>query len=446
MSLPIVAIVGRPNVGKSTLFNRLVGQPLAIVHDAPGVTRDRHYADADLHGREISLVDTGGFDPTTDDPMGQGIARQVRAAIAEADVLLCVLDASLPPTGPDRDALQLLRKSGKPVIVAGNKVDGLRAELASAELYRLGVDQLYPISALHGRGTAELAAAIVAALPPPSAAPPPEPLAEDVARVTLLGRPNAGKSSLFNRLAGEERALVDHRPGTTRDTVDSPVHFAGRDFLVVDTAGIRRRARIDEDVEAISVMRALRSVGRADVVLVMVDAHEGLAEQDQRLLGLAAERGRAIVVGLNKFDLLGAAERRRAEQEARRALGFAPWAPLHGLSAKTGAGVGPLMKAVWEASRAYRQRIGTAELNRFFEEVLERRPPPTHQGRAPRLYYITQVSQAPPVFAVMCSHPDALKESYKRFVGNQLRERFGFTSVPLLLRFRDKRRKRHELA
>jgi GTPase len=433
--LPLVAIVGRPNVGKSTLFNRLAGRRLAIVDDAPGVTRDRHYADAHLHGRDLTLVDTGGFDPTTEDPMGRGIARHVRAAIDEADVIVCVLDASGPPTEPDREAVRLLRQSRKPVVFVANKADSRERELESSEHYTLGIAELLPISALHGRGIAELEAAVVGALPPPA---PPEP-APAVPRVALIGRPNAGKSSLLNRFAGDERSLVDDRPGTTRDPVDSLVRVAGQDLLVVDTAGIRRRARVDRGVEAASVMRAIRSMGRADVVVLVCDAAAGVAEQDARLFALAAERGRAIVVALNKIDLVRSKQpRAEAEQSARDALRFAPWAPIVPVSAKTGHGVAELARAVARATDEFERRVPTAALNRFFEQVLERRSPPTRGGRAPRIYYITQAETAPPVFVAMSNAPGAIQDSYRRFVVNQIRKAFGFECVPVVVRYKKK--------
>ncbi len=437
--IPIVAIVGRPNVGKSTLFNRLAGRPLAIVHDAPGVTRDRHYADAHIHGRDVTLIDTGGFDPTTEDPMGQGIARHVKSAMAEADVIVCILDGAGPPTQPDLDAVQLLRQSGKPVIYAANKVDSPSRELESSELYRLGIDYLYPVSALHGRGTGELEAAIVAALP--QVEDEAEALPVSGPRVALIGRPNAGKSSLFNYLSGSERSLVDDRPGTTRDPIDSVVRFRDKPYVMIDTAGIRRKSRIEHAVESASVIRSIRAISRAQVVVLMCDATAGIAEQDARLLGLCAERQRALVVGLNKGDLLSKAERDQAIDQARKRLGFARWVPVVPLSAKTGRGVSALMAAVDKTYAEFGRRISTGELNRFFEQVLLRRPPPTGGGRAPRIYYITQAQTEPPVFVAMSNAPANIQESYQRFVINQIREAFGFEGVPIVVRYRKRGQK-----
>jgi len=437
--IPIVAVVGRPNVGKSTLFNRLAGQSLAIVHDSPGVTRDRHYAAVHLHGRNITLVDTGGFDPESDDPMQQGIARHVRAAILEADVIVCVLDGVLPPTAADREAVGLLRRGNKPVVYVANKVDTAAKLSEAAELYRLGVPELVPVSALHGRGTAELGEAVAARLPPI------EPQRSDdddgVPRVALIGKPNAGKSSLFNRLAGEERALVDARPGTTRDPVDTRIVAGGRPFVIVDTAGIRRRARVEKGIELVSVLRSIRALERADIAVLMYDASEGISEQDARLVGLAAERRRALVIGMNKMDVVPKERRRAVTEHAQDTLAFARWAPIVPLSAKTGSGVADLIRAVSKAADELKRRVSTAELNRFFREVLERQPPPTVRGKAPRIYYLTQAESSPPLFLAWASFPDIIKVSYQRFVENQIRQAFGFGSVPITVIYKERERR-----
>ncbi|MDX2051581.1 MAG: ribosome biogenesis GTPase Der [Polyangiaceae bacterium] len=435
---PIVAIVGRPNVGKSTLFNRLAQRPLAIVFDAPGITRDRHYADAHMHGRDVVLVDTGGFDPESEDPMGMGIANHVRAAIAEADVVVTVLDGSAPPTEADRQAIQLLRNSKKPVIYVGNKVDRPIGDAVMMELYELGVRQILAVSALHGRGMAELMAAVVAELPP--FVPASEAIEVGGPRVAFLGRPNAGKSSLLNHLAGTERSLVDDRPGTTRDPVDCAVTYQGKPYLVVDTAGIRRRARVDEGVESASVIRSIRAMERAEVAVLVCDSSAEVAEQDARLLGLCLDRGRALVVALNKVDLIDKKTRKKVEAQARDALRFAPWAPVVHISAKTGAGVPELMALVAKAAAEFTLRVPTAALNRFFDKVLATRQPPTSGGKAPRIYYLTQAQTAPPVFVAMTSAPESVPESYRRFVSNQIRQEFGFDAVPVIIRWRARRR------
>lgn len=436
---PIVAIVGRPNVGKSTLFNRLAGAQLAIVHDAPGVTRDRHYADAHIFGRDVVLIDTGGFDPGTDDPMGRGIARHVMAAIDEADVILCVLDGTMPSTASDREAVELLRKSARKVIYVANKIDNEKREHEANELYRLGIDDLSRISALHGRGSHLLEEAIGRLLPP--VLDEKEDDNSGVPHLALIGRPNAGKSSLFNRLAGRERSLVDGRPGTTRDPVDMLIEFDQKPYLVVDTAGIRRRSKIDQGVESASVMRSIRSIGRAEIVALMCDASEGIKEQDARLLGLCLDRRRGVVVGFNKADLLEPSTLKKALSDARTSLHFAPWVPILPLSAKTGQGLGRLMEEVNRAADEFGRRISTGELNRFFERVLDKQPPPTRGGRAPRIYYITQVRTRPPLFVAMTNAPQQIADSYKRFVTNQIRKAFDFRTVPLHVQYRKRGKK-----
>ncbi len=442
--LPIVAIVGRPNVGKSTLFNRLVGRRTAIVHDEPGVTRDRHYGDVTSHNRKYMLVDTGGFDPDSDDPMRQNIKKQIDIAIAEADVVVCVLDATEPPNAADRAELALLRRAGKPVIYCANKADSTRAEFESNDLYRLGAPNIIPLSALHGRRIDELEHEIFKALPPP---PPDVPATEakDVAiRVALIGRPNAGKSSLVNRLLGKERVIVDSRPGTTRDAIDTRFERNGRSFMFIDTAGIRRKSKVvkeDSAVEATSVLHAIQAMERAEVVVLLCDAEEGVAEQDAKILGLAVDRGRAVVIALNKSDLLEKGENKKAEELANDKLSFVPWAPVVHISAKTGRGVGKLIQTIVRVADAYRGRVGTGALNRFFEQVLANRPPPTQGGKAPRLFYITQAETSPPLFVVMASDPEKLHFSYQRYVQNQLRKTFGFEGVPVRVKYKPRRRR-----
>lgn len=440
--IPIVAIIGRPNVGKSTLFNRLAGANLAIVHDAPGVTRDRHYGEAEVYGREITLIDTGGFEPDSKESIGHGIARHVRAAIDEADLIVCVLDAN-GLHEQDRAAVQLLRRAEKPVVYAANKVDNDRLMHESNELFQLGVPDLIHISALHGRGTHELLQRISTRLPAGETDRDREEPTDGAPRLALIGRPNAGKSSLFNRLAQSERSLVDAAPGTTRDPVDTVVSFQGREFLLVDTAGIRRRARVHDGVEAASVIRSIRAIAGAEAVVLMCDASEGIAEQDARLLGLCVEKKRAILVGMNKMDLLSKKQQAEVMERARTTLHFAPWAPLLPLSAKTGRGVSELMSEVFTAVAAFRQRVPTSQLNRFFEQVLERHAPPTRGGRAPRIYYVTQAKSAPPVFVAMSNAPEHIAASYRRFVQNQIRKTFGFHAVPVIVEYRKRSSNRH---
>jgi GTP-binding protein len=441
---PIVAIVGRPNVGKSTLFNRLAGRKLAIVHDEPGVTRDRHYADVVSNDRAYVLVDTGGFDPGSDDPMRQGIKKQIDVALAEADVVVCVLDAREPATSIEHAEMKLLRAAKKPVIYVANKADSERLETESSDLYRLGMERIIGVSALHGRKIDELEDAIVHLLPPVVEEEPLPQTGDAMVSVAVIGKPNAGKSSLVNRLLGEDRLLVDDRPGTTRDPIDSVVERGGKRYLFVDTAGIRRKAKVtkaEDVVESISVLSAIRAMERCEVVVLLADANEGVAEQDAKILGLAVDRGRGIVIGLNKMDTLDRGEAKKAEEAARDKLTFAPWAPVVGVSAKTGRGVDVLLRTVDSVGAAFKKRVGTGELNRFFEEVLKTHPPPTQGGKAPRVYYVTQAESSPPVFVVMASDPDKLHFSYRRYVLNQLRKAFGFEGVPIRVNYKARHRR-----
>jgi len=372
--------------------------------------------------------------------MKSGIRRHVEAAIEEADVIVFVSDATVPLTSADRLAVKLLRRADKPVIYAANKADSPKLDADAFELYRLGVEKVYPISALHGRGVGELEAAIVEALPEKEAAPD---TGEKIPRVTIAGKPNAGKSSLMNRILGEDRMLVDARPGTTRDAIDALVERDGKRYVFVDTAGVRRKGKVTkakDAIEAASVHAAIQAMERSSVVVLLVDAKEGVAEQDAKILGLANDRGRGMIIALNKIDLLSKAEMEEAEEDARDTISFAPFVPIVHVSAKTGRGLGALFSAIDRVSESFHQRIPTGELNRFFEQVLATRPPPTSGGRAPRLYYITQAETAPPVFVVIASSPEAVHFSYQRFVVNQLRKHFGFEGVPLRVVYREKRR------
>ena len=437
---PLVAIVGRPNVGKSTLFNRLAGRRIAIVEDTPGVTRDRHYADTLMYGREIVLVDTGGFDPDSEDPMMNSIARQVRLALAECDLVVCVLDASMEPQPADREAVRLLRESKKPVIYVANKSDTPRLALEANSYYQLGIKELLPVSALHGHGTGDLEEAVLAALPvaePLSTLP----MIDGVARVAITGKPNAGKSSLVNRLLGEERQIVDDRPGTTVDAVDALYEKNGKRLVLIDTAGIRRKSNVDESVESLAVLQAIRSMERSDLVVLLLDAKVGVAEQDAKIIGLAEDRGRAIIIALNKCDLLDDEAQKKAVTKARDVLAFVPWAPLLRISAKSGRGVGKLVTTIESVVAAHGKRVTTAQLNRFFEEVLDRHPPPVHRGKPVRLYYITQTQVSPPTFMIISNYPDAVHFSYQRYVVNQIREAFGFEGTPVRVYYKPKRKK-----
>ncbi|MGE0791010.1 MAG: ribosome biogenesis GTPase Der [Sandaracinaceae bacterium] len=442
--LPIVAIVGRPNVGKSTLFNRLIGQRLAIVEDIPGVTRDRHYAEANILRHRCVLVDTGGFDPHSEDPMTEGIAAHVRAALEEADVVVCVLDATSGPAPADEEAIRLLRRTDKPVVYVANKADSPSRASEAMSLYELGIESVLAISAQHALGLGELEEAIAERLP--EEVDPGDRLAPEHAglpRLAIVGRPNAGKSSLTNRLLGEERQLVDHRPGTTIDSIDALIEVSGERYVLIDTAGIRRKRAVQKErgVEGLSVMKAIRAIERSDAVILMIDADEGVAEQDARLAGLAVDRGRALVIGLNKMDLLDRETQRTVRTRTKEILAFAPWAPIVSLSAKTGRGTRKLIQTVQAALVEHDKRVPTARINEFFDEVLEHHPPPTMNGRAVRLYYVTQASTRPPTFVAICNEPSSVHFSYQRYVINSIRKRFGFEGTPVRVFYRPRRQR-----
>jgi GTP-binding protein len=473
---PIVAIVGRPNVGKSSLFNRLIGRRLAIVHDEPGVTRDRHYAEAWSRGRTYMLVDTGGFEAGAGGGIGAHIREQVKVAVAEADVVVCVLDVSTGFTDQDREAVGMLRRAGKPVIYVGNKADTRRAEEQAGDLYRLGIPHVFLISAIHGRGIGELETAVVEALPPGETEAPPEGATDEVpeveeeveeeeadedsaakpkhrdrprgpVRIALIGRPNAGKSSVLNRVVGEERVLVHDEPGTTRDAIDVEVTRDGRTMIWVDTAGIRRKSKVEKtsnELEAASVFQALRAIERCEIAVLLCDGAAGVAEQDAKIAGLVVDRRRALVVAVNKTDLLDAPARKELEEKARDKLSFIPFAPVVPVSAKTGRGMGSLMQTIQQVSDAFHQRVPTGELNRFFRDRLATHPPPTTGNRAPRLFFITQAETAPPLFVVMTNEPDHIHFSYQRYLTNQVRKAFGFDGVPLRVNYRKRRRRGDE--
>jgi GTPase len=437
---PLVAVVGRPNVGKSTLFNRLARANIAAVEDRPGVTRDRHYADAEALGARYVLIDTGGFDPESDDPMQEGIARQVKLALDEADVVLCVLDASSELLQADREAVKLLRRAQKPVLYVANKCDSPKRIAEATSLYELGIDQFYPISALHSRGVGDLEEALVAALPPLKEVE--ETGYESAPHIAIIGRPNAGKSSLTNQLLGEERQLVDSRPGTTVDSIDSLLEKRGQRYVLIDTAGIRRKSRKKENTEQLGILQAVRAIERCDIVVLMIDAAEGVAEQDAKIAGIAADRGRAMLVVLNKSDLLSRSELDKVVQRTGEVLNFASYAPILTLSALTGRGTSKLLEKVDLAMESFRRRVTTGELNRFFEQVLEHHPPPPQSGRSVRLYYVTQAMVEPPTFVALTNHPDDVHFSYKRYVANQIRKRFDFYGTPVRVLYRKKKNKR----
>jgi GTP-binding protein len=494
--IPVVAIVGRPNVGKSTLFNRMLGQRSAIVEDRARTTRDRLYGDTEWNGRRFVIVDTGGLEVDPDDPIEARVQEQARLAIAEADVILFIVDAISGLTPADLEAATILRRATAPVIVAVNKADNEKRELEAAEFHSLGWDETYAISASHGRGTGDLLDAIVWALPPETDAElarkareaEAESWADDVAAgrlepfvvgdpeadddgdegldpadaeakrwdaamaadadgepaaVAFVGRPNVGKSSLLNALLGEERAIVSDVPGTTRDAIDTRLAWGRSEVVLIDTAGIRRRGKVASGpaAERYSTLRALHALSRADVAVLVIDAVEGLTSQDAHVAGYVVEEGKGLVIAVNKWDLVADKTDRTFDKYTewiRNEVPFLDFAPIVSISAKTGQRVGRVLEAAIDIWGERRKRISTGELNRVVMAATDRTPPPPVRGHRPKLFYATQAAVAPPTFVFFASDASAVHFSYRRYLENQLRERFGFDGTPIRLVFRDR--------
>ncbi len=435
---PIVAIVGRPNVGKSTLFNRITQSRRAIVEDFPGVTRDRLYADSEWNGREFTLVDTGGIQLDKDgETIDAHVTRQAELAIQEADVIVFVCDVTQGVTAADEEVAARLRKVNKPVLLCVNKVDNLHREDLAHEFWRLGLDNLITVSAEHGMGTGDLLDAVVAAFPEPGEEPEED---EDLIRVAVIGRPNVGKSSLVNAILGEERVIVSDVAGTTRDAIDVLVQRGEDRFLLIDTAGMRRRAKVEEAVERYSVMRALRAVDRAHVVLMVIDATDGVTEQDQRIVGYAHEAGKAIIVVINKWDLVQKDDRTmdRYREAVRHRLAFMDYALMAFLSAKTGARVQKLLPLIKQAAAAHARRIATGELNDLVREAYALNPPPSDKGRRLKIFFVTQPHTRPPGFVFFVNDRELVHFSYARYLENKLRETYDFEGTPVRLIFRNR--------
>lgn len=495
-ALPVVAIVGRPNVGKSTLFNRILGSRKAIVEDRARTTRDRLYGDAEWNGRRFVIVDTGGLETDPDDPIEARVQEQARLAIGEADVILFVVDAAAGLTPADDEAATLLRRASSPIIVAVNKADNDKRELEGAEFHAFGWDETYAISAAHGRGTGDLLDAIVWALPPETdeelarkaresqadewadevAAGRLEPFVVDQpedeqldeedaptldaetarwdaamaaeadtrpASIAFLGRPNVGKSSLLNALLGEDRAIVSDIPGTTRDAIDTRLAWGRTEVILIDTAGIRRRGKVASGpaAERYSTLRALSALSRADVAVIVIDAVEGLTAQDAHVAGYAVEEGKGVVIAVNKWDLVAEKTDRTFDQYTewiRNEVSFLDFAPIVSISAKTGQRVGRVLEAAVDIWAERRRRIPTGELNRLLMNATERTPPPPVRGRRPKLFYATQAAVAPPTFVFFASDASTVHFSYRRYLENRLREAFGFDGTPIRLVFRDR--------
>jgi GTPase len=441
MALPLVAIVGRPNVGKSALFNRILGERRAIVDPMSGLTRDRLYAESEWRGRRFTIVDTAGLvlgkerdEVPAQRELRRRMEEQSRLAIEEADVILFVLDVREGLTAIDHDIAQLLRRARTPVLVVANKADGRGREVLANEFYELGLGDPQVISALHGTGSGDLLDAVVEQLP----APRPEVMDDELGgRIAILGRPNVGKSSLVNAVLGDERSLVTAVPGTTRDPVDTTLNFQGKRLLLVDTAGIRRPG-LTRGVEQYSLLRGLRAMERADIGIVVIDAREGITAQDVHIAGYVVEAGRGLVLVLNKWDLLTPEEKEEKvwRRRIREQLSFAPWAPVAYVSAKTGQRTTQPLEVALRVVEERRRRVATPELNKWLRTMLGQREPPTRKGRRLKVLYVTQAESNTPTFVFFVNEPELVHFSYRRFLETQLRQAFGFSGTPLRLVFR----------
>jgi GTP-binding protein len=433
-----IAIVGRPNVGKSLLFNKLAGKRLSIVENTPGVTRDRLYARCEWRGRTFNLIDTGGIEPHTNDDMLLFMRKQAQIAIASADVIVLVCDVKTGVTAADADVAAMLRRSGKPVVAAVNKVDGVGAVPAEVyEFYNLGLGEPIPVSALHGHGTGDLLDACLDLMPAGEEAEDDG----DIMRVAIIGKPNAGKSSLLNNILGIERTIVSDAPGTTRDSVDSAYDSEHGRFILTDTAGMRKKSKVDEGIEYYSVLRAVAAAERSDACILMIDALEGISEQDTKVAGIAHEAGKPSVIAVNKWDAVEDKDEKtmpRMIDEVRAKLAYMPYAPVFCISAKTGRGVDKLFPAIRECIEQSRRRIPTGQLNSFLAEAVARAQPPTDRGRRLKIYYITQISAQPPHFIAFCNDAKLFHYSYKRYLENRIRETFALHGTPVRFSVRER--------
>lgn len=435
MSLPIVAIMGRPNVGKSTMVNRLAENNEAIVHEMRGVTRDRSYHEADWNGRSFTLIDTGGIEMGSDDAFQSSITSQALAATEEADVIVFLVDGKTGINADDEEVARILRRSKKPVLLAVNKLDSVKQEGELWEFYQLGLGDPRPVSALHGTGTGDLLDEIVSLFPE-------DKVEEDVLdsiNVAIIGRPNAGKSSLTNKLTNDNRSIVSDVAGTTRDAIDTVVEHEGTYYTIVDTAGLRKKSVVHEDVEYYGFVRAMRAIDRAQVVLLVIDATLGLTDQDQRVAGMAAERGCAMVVLLNKWDLVeGPEAKAEIRERIEDRLTFVGYAPVIAISALSGKNVHRIWNAIDTAYQNYSSVISTSRLNVWLQDIREFGHTISKGKRILKLKYVTQTGTEPPFFTFFCNHPDLVEPSFERYLENRLRSTFGFEGTPIRLKFKKK--------
>lgn len=436
--MSLVAIVGRPNVGKSTLFNKLVGKRLSIVDDTPGVTRDRIYGKCEWLNREFTLIDTGGIEPRTDDTILAQMREQAMLAIESADCIIFVTDMTTGVTANDTDVANMLMKSGKPVVLAVNKDDNIGAPPPEFyEFYNLGLGDPISVSAVHGHGTGDLLEAVFRNLPPDE----PEEYDENAIKVAVIGKPNVGKSSLVNYLTGEERSIVSDIAGTTRDAIDSEVVRGDDRYIFIDTAGMRRKAKVTENIEHFSVLRALMAVDRADVCVVMIDATVGFTEQDSKVAGYAHDKGKACVIAVNKWDAVTEKTDKTMQEFTKKLendFSFMSYAPFVFISAKTGARIDKLFDLIKIVHEQHNRRISTGVLNDMLSYATSRVQPPSDKGKRLKVYYMTQASSAPPTFVIFCNSKELFHYSYQRYLENQIRETFGLDKTPIKISIRER--------
>ena len=435
MSKPVIAIVGRPNVGKSMLFNKLIGQRISIVEDTPGVTRDRIYGESDWNGRKFTLIDTGGIEPRTDSQILSFMREQAEIAIDHADVIVFLTDVKTGVTASDQEVANMLLRSGKPVVLAGNKVDqGMSPDIY--EFYNLGLGDPIAVSAVHGHGTGDLLDECVKYFPPETE----EEEEDDAIQVSIIGKPNVGKSSLTNKILGQQRTIVSDVAGTTRDAIDSRFENDKGKYVFIDTAGMRKKSKVDETIEKYSVLRAQMAIERSDVCLILIDATEGVTEQDTKIAGLAHEAGKASILVVNKWDLVEKETNTmdKMTDEVRRDLSYMTYAPVLFLSALTGQRVNKLYQLINEVVAQSAMRISTGMLNNVLEDATARVQPPSDKGRRLKIYYMTQVGVKPPHFVAFCNDARLFHFSYQRYLENQLRAVFGLMGTPIKLTIRQK--------
>jgi GTP-binding protein len=443
-SKTVVALVGRPNVGKSTMFNRLVGFRKALVEDTPGLTRDRNYAEASVLDKSFVVVDTGGFEPTSDDVVLSQMRTQTMVAIEEADIIIFLGDGKVGITPSDHEIVRTLQQTDKVIFYTVNKIDSEKQEDLVVDFYALGVDRIFPVSAMTGSGMDELLEGVLEKIPAQPSSEQTGLCPESLVKVAVVGRPNVGKSTLINLLLGQERLVANPEPGTTRDSIDTVVRHYGKEYLFIDTAGIRRRSRIVDRVEKYSIIKAFQSIDRADIVLLLMDATEPVTDQDVRIAGYAFEKGRAVILLLNKWDLVKKDSNTHLQyvEKIRTRLKYLDHAPVLTLSALTGTRAPKLFDIINNLNEKYHKRVSTGELNRFLEGTVSLHPPGMHRSSRPiKIYYITQVRVGPPTFMLSCNYPESIHFSYLRFLENRLREAFNFGGSPikLVLRKRQER-------